>query len=66
MKIKLFYNDEYIEGKNDYSCLNLTIDSWEEFWDLWNDSSEFIRCDDTYDEKRNYLKKDRVIQILED
>lgn len=66
MEIKLYYDDEYVEGKNGYSCCTVNVDSWEEFWDLWNDSSEFIRCDDTYDEKRNYLKKDRVIQIMED
>ena len=65
MKIKLYYDDEFIEGKSGYSCLRVTVDSWEKFWDLWNNSSEFIRGDDTYDEKRNYLKKDRVIQIME-
>ncbi|MDU5252682.1 hypothetical protein [Anaerococcus vaginalis] len=66
MKIKLFYDDEYIEGKSDYSCLGVTVDSWKNFWDLWTDSSEFIRCDDTCNKKRNYLRKDRVIQIMED
>ncbi|WP_276862577.1 hypothetical protein [Anaerococcus tetradius] len=64
MKIKLFYDDEYIEGKDDYSCMILTIESWEDFWDLWNDSSEFIRCDNSLsDGSRIYLKKDCVIQV---
>lgn len=66
MKIRLYYDDEYIEGKNDYTCLNLTIDSRENFWDLWTGSYEFIRCDDTCNKKRNYLRKNRVIQIMED
>lgn len=63
MKIKLFYNDEYIEGKNDYSCLNLTIDSWTEFWNLWTDKSDFIRCDSDMYGHIIYLRKDRVVQI---
>lgn len=65
MKIKLFYDDEYIEGKNDYSGAIVTVDNWLDFWDMWNNAGDFIMCDD-FDGKRSYIKKDRVIQILED
>ena len=43
MEIKLYYDDEYVEGKNGYSCCTVNVDSWEEFWDLWNDSSDKFR-----------------------
>lgn len=66
MEIKLFYDDEYIEGRNDYSCVKVTFDSWEKFWDRWNDASDFFRCDDMYYGGRCYIKKDRVIQIIGD
>lgn len=66
MKIKLFYDDEYVEGKNDYSCFVVNVDSWKNFWNIWNNSSDFFRCDDTSKGKRVYIKKDRVIGIMED
>lgn len=65
MLIKLFYDEEYIEGKDDYSYREFTVDSWEKFWNVWNNSSDFFRCDDTFDGKRIYIKKDRVIEIME-
>lgn len=65
MKIKLFYDDEYIEGKSDYSYIILTIESWRGFWDLWNIQwCDFIRGDNTKDGRRVYLRKDRVVQII--
>ena len=64
MLIKLVYDEEYVEGKCDYSYRKFTVDSWENFWDIWNDSSDFFRCDDTIDGKRIYIKKDRVIEIM--
>lgn len=65
MKIRLFYDDEYIEDKEDYSYMYLTVDSWEDFWNLWNDKSDFIRCDsDMLYGNIIYLRKDRVIQIM--
>lgn len=65
MKIKLFYNEEYVEGKNDYSYREVTVNSWKDFWNLWNDSSEFIMCDNTFDGRKIYIKKDRVIEVIE-
>lgn len=29
MKIKLFYDDEYVEGKNDYSCFVVNGDEYK-------------------------------------
>lgn len=64
MKIRLCYVDEYVEGKDDYSYRDLSVDNWESFWDLWNDSSDFIKCDNPIDEKIIYLRKDCVILIM--
>lgn len=66
MLIKLFYDDEYIEGKDDFSYMEVTVDNWIDFWLKWVSSSEFILCDNTYDGKTVYLRKDRVIQIIGD
>ena len=65
MKIKLFYDDEYIECKEDYSYQELTVDSWEDFWKLWTDFSQFIRCD-SFNNKIAFLRKDRVTMIIRD
>lgn len=66
MKIKLFYDDEYVEGKDDYSYRTITVDTWEDFWNLWNDRSDFIRCSNDVYGNIVYLKKDRVILIIEE
>ncbi len=66
MLIKLYYDDEYVKGKSDYSYFVVNVDSWENFWNIWNNSSDFFRCDDTSQGKRVYIKKDRVIGIMED
>ncbi len=66
MLIKLYFDEEYVEGKCHYSYRKFTVDSWDKFWNIWNNSSDFFRCDDTIDGKRTYIKKDRVIQIMED
>lgn len=62
MKIKLFYDDELIEGKIDYSCRTVTVDSWDRFWQIWKDDEEFVKCDDE-EGTEVYLKKDRVIEL---
>ena len=66
MKIKLFYDDEYIEGKDDFSCMEVTADNWIDFWLKWVNPTEFIMCDSIDSEKTVYLRKDRVIQIIGD
>lgn len=64
MKIRLCYVDEYVEGKDDYSYRDLSVDNWESFWDLWNDASHFIKCDNSNDGKIIYLRKDIVHIIM--
>ena len=66
MRIKLFYDDEYVEGKEDYSYNELTVDSWEDFWELWTDFPQFIRCDNTIKNKIIFLRKDRANMIVGD
>lgn len=65
MKIKLYYEDEYIEETYEYSYETLTVEDWDEFWRLWNTSLDIIRCDNAFHGGRIYLKKDRVIKIAE-
>ena len=64
MKIRLCYVDEYVEGKDDYSYKELSVDNWECFWALWNDASDFIKCDNSIDDKIIYLRKDCVLIIM--
>lgn len=63
MKIELYFEDQHIEGNNNYSSRTITTDSWDRFWELWNHDEEFVKCDDVYGSEV-YLKKDKVIEIM--
>ncbi len=65
MLIRLYYDDEYVEGKSDYSYKTLPVLSWDMFWRFWNSCKDFIPinegCGDIV-----FLKKDCVIRIREE
>ena len=65
MLIKLYYDDEYIEGKSNYSYKTLPALSWDMFWKFWNSCEDFIPI---YGVKGEivFLRKDRVIEIMEE
>lgn len=65
MLIRLYYDDEYVEGKSNYSYKTLPALSWDMFWKFWNSCEDFIPI---YEGSEDivFLRKDRVIEIMED
>lgn len=63
IKVTLYYEDNTL----DYSsppCKDVFVKNEEEFWEKYNSSNEYIKCEDelagTF---RVYLKKDKIIEI---
>lgn len=65
MLIRLYYDDEFVEGKRDYSYKTVLELIWDTFWKFWESCDEFIPIDEGNGDI-GYLKKDRVIEIMED
>lgn len=64
MLIRLYYDDECVEGKSDYSYKTLPTLNWDMFWRFWNSCEDFIPITEN-NGNTVFLKKDRVIEIME-
>lgn len=64
MLIKICYDDEFVMGKGAYSYKIITMTSWDIFLKWWNSSEEFIQIAED-NGNTSFLKKDRVVEILE-
>lgn len=63
IEVTLYYQDEtldYIDPPNKILYAN----NEKEFWELYNDDKDYIKCEDTHGgEYSVHLKKDKIIEI---
>lgn len=63
IKVTLYYEDNTL----DYSsppCKDIFVKNEEEFWEKYNSSNEYIKCEDELEGAFSvYLKKDKIMEI---
>ena len=66
IKVILFFQDNTVENDETPHEIMYVKDD-KEFWEKYNSSNEYVRCDDYVNSFRDtysvYLKKDKIIEI---
>lgn len=63
IKVTLYYEDSTLDYSRPPSK-DVFVKNEEEFWEKYNSSSEYIKCEDELEGAYSvYLKKDKIIDI---